>query len=370
MSLRILHLVDAWTRRGGAGWFAQWLAGRQAAGGHRVAVAAGRILDEPASRGVPVERVGMLARRTPGVDLGALDALVARVEPDVVWVHAVVNPTALRWASEHGAVMTVHDHRVYCPGRGRWTLAGQVCREAPSSEACGDCFEDPSYARHVIDLTRERLAVVRNMRAVHVLSRAMARDLAEAGVAPQRIEVIPPPAVVPNGVLRAERRRECVLFAGRLVEAKGVFDALEAWRRSGVPLSFVAAGDGPVREAVEAAGGRALGWLEREELAAWMRRAAVLVMPSRWQEPFGMVGIEALVLGCPVAAWRSGGIEEWHPGDGLVAWGDVDGLARAIGRLARSEVCPRPRIDVREDSVYARLDRWLRSVSTRCAVPS
>jgi len=50
--------------------------------------------------------------------------------------------------------------------------------------------------------------------------------------------------------------------------------------------------------------------------------------------PFGIVGLEALTLGTPVAAWGSGGVQEWHPGGGLLAsWGDIEGLARAL-RLA------------------------------------
>jgi hypothetical protein len=40
----------------------------------------------------------------------------------------------------------------------------------------------------------------------------------------------------------------------------------------------------------------------------------------------------------PVAAWDSGGVREWHPGDGLVPWGDVDGLARALARLPGTTV--------------------------------
>jgi glycosyltransferase involved in cell wall biosynthesis len=55
-------------------------------------------------------------------------------------------------------------------------------------------------------------------------------------------------------------------------------------------------------------------------------------MPSRWQEPYGIAGIEALSFGVPVVAWESGGVGEWHPGPGLVRWGDVSGLAGALSR--------------------------------------
>ena len=86
-----------------------------------------------------------------------------------------------------------------------------------------------------------------------------------------------------------------------------------------------------MRREIEAEGVEVLGWLDRRRLSAAYRRAAVLVMPSRWQEPFGIVGLEALTLGTPVAAWDSGGVREWHPGgELLVSWGDVDGLARAL----------------------------------------
>jgi glycosyltransferase involved in cell wall biosynthesis len=62
-----------------------------------------------------------------------------------------------------------------------------------------------------------------------------------------------------------------------------------------------------------------------------LRRARALLMPSRWQEPFGIVGLEALTLGVPVVAWEGGGVAEWHPGGpSLVPWGDVDGLAAAL----------------------------------------
>ena len=118
---------------------------------------------------------------------------------------------------------------------------------------------------------------------------------------------------------------------GGLVEAKGIGDAIEAWRRSRSVLPFVVAGTGPLRQEIETTGIEVLGWLDRRRLCAAYRRAAVVVMPSRWQEPFGIVGLEALTLGTPVAAWDSGGVREWHPGGELLApWGDVDALARAI----------------------------------------
>jgi glycosyltransferase involved in cell wall biosynthesis len=143
---------------------------------------------------------------------------------------------------------------------------------------------------------------------------------------------------------------------GRLAETKGVRDAVEAWRRSGVDLPLAIAGTGPLRGELAAAaeadgsGLEVLGWVDRDRLSGVYRRARALVMPSRWQEPFGIVGLEALRFGVPVVTWESGGVAEWHPGPGLVRWGDVEALARALGEAVNRRVELPPRFE-REEAV-------------------
>ena len=159
----------------------------------------------------------------------------------------------------------------------------------------------------------------------------------------------------------------CVLFVGRLVEAKGVRDAVAAWRRSGVDLPLVVAGTGPLRAQLAAGADEregpaieVLGWVERDRLPGLYRRARALLMPSRWQEPFGIAGLEALSFGVPVVAWESGGIGEWHPGPGLVRWGDVEALARALADAVNRRVTQPPRFERDEAigrllAIYARI---------------
>ncbi|MCY4074873.1 MAG: glycosyltransferase [Acidobacteria bacterium] len=268
------------------------------------------------------------AAQTPGAEL---DALLERLRPDVVHVHNVVNPAVLAWAAGVDAVVTIQDHRFFCPGRGKWTADGRVCGEAMGRETCAGCFDDRGYFEAVLALTAERLDAVRRLRLT-VLSRYMKRELVQAGIPAARISVVPPVAYGLDRDAEADGP-PCVLFAGRVVEAKGIREAIDAWRRSGCRLPFVVAGTGPLRREIEAEGVEVLGWLDRRRLSAAYRRAAVVVMPSRWQEPFGIVGLEALTLGTPVAAWDSGGVREWHPGgELLVPWGDIDGLAAALRR--------------------------------------
>jgi glycosyltransferase involved in cell wall biosynthesis len=120
------------------------------------------------------------------------------------------------------------------------------------------------------------------------------------------------------------------------------------------------AGTGPLRAELTAQAGRGegpelevLGWVDRDRLSGLYRRALALLLPSRWQEPFGIVGLEALSFGVPVVAWESGGVGEWHPGPGLVRWGDVEALARSLAEAVHRRVTLPPRFE--RDEAIGRL---------------
>jgi glycosyltransferase involved in cell wall biosynthesis len=271
-------------------------------------------------------------------------------------VHTVANPIALARAAAAGAVFTVQDHRCFCPARGKWTATGEVCRVALSPAACAACFEEDRYFEEMLALTRARLAAIQGA-TVTVLSEYMRGELIQAGLGPDRVHVVPPFVDFGPDALAAEADGPpCVLFVGRLVAAKGPLEAVGAWRRSAVALPLVVAGTGPLRPQVEAAGAEVRGWVPHGRLPALLRRARALLMPSRWQEPFGIAGLEASSFGVPVVAWDSGGIREWHPGP-LVPWGDVDGLARALSRAVETRVAApagfeRERLMDRLEQVY------------------
>jgi glycosyltransferase involved in cell wall biosynthesis len=126
----------------------------------------------------------------------------------------------------------------------------------------------------------------------------------------------------------AADRGEYALVSGRLVEEKGFDTAIAAARVAGVPL--VVAGDGPDSERLRglAAGAdvRFAGRLESAELARVRARAAVVLVPSRWEEPCPYSVIDALASGVPVLASDRGGLPEMVgseatiPADDGAAW--------------------------------------------------
>jgi glycosyltransferase involved in cell wall biosynthesis len=143
------------------------------------------------------------------------------------------------------------------------------------------------------------------------------------------------------------------LVVSRLAPEKGVDVAIDACRAAGMAL--VIAGDGPQRAQLEArAGDRAnrgaagdasaasraaagvtfAGHVDDAELARLRAGASIALVPSRSAETFGLAAAEAMAAGVPVVASRVGALDELVEQDALVAPGDADALALAIGRLA------------------------------------
>jgi glycosyltransferase involved in cell wall biosynthesis len=154
---------------------------------------------------------------------------------------------------------------------------------------------------------------MRSWQSVHrfiALSNLAREKFVEGGLPGDRV------AVKPNFLWdiprSAERPRSGAIFAGRLIPEKGGGVLLNAWRSlPDVPLTIV--GDGPERKALEArapANVSFLGQVSRDETLRQIQSAAVLIAPSIWYEPFGMVAIEAFAAGLPVVASRIGAFPE------------------------------------------------------------
>ncbi|MCQ9204957.1 MAG: glycosyltransferase family 4 protein [Omnitrophica bacterium] len=111
-----------------------------------------------------------------------------------------------------------------------------------------------------------------------------------------------------------------ILTVGRFVYKKGFDILIKAFNlavREIQEVNLIIAGDGPQRGALEELTQRYnltnkikfYGWANREELVQLLKGCEFFVSPSR-DEPFGIVIIEALAMGKPVVATRSGGPEE------------------------------------------------------------
>ncbi len=142
-----------------------------------------------------------------------------------------------------------------------------------------------------------------------VASRFAERSVCEAGIAAEKIEVIPygvdADSFSPGGKFDTGAGRIVFLFVGLLKKEKGILTLLAAWRQLAAPgaeLWLAGSGDADVIEAARGVPGvKVFGKLAQQELRQIYRDADVFVFPT-FYDGFGMVLLEAMASGLPVIA--------------------------------------------------------------------
>jgi glycosyltransferase involved in cell wall biosynthesis len=294
----------------------------------------------------------------------ATEAMVRRERPDVAHVHNVwplLSPSV--YIALHRLrvpiVQTIENYR----------FLGGV---ADSGELAGDRTAYQSVVSAAIRLHRRLGTFDRCIDHCIHISQAVRETHRRHG-----FDAVPA-TVVPNCVdlgrfVPATESGAYIVYAGRLAPEKGVAVLLQALTRlPRLPLQVV--GDGPERAGLEAfvrrqrlANVTFTGTLDPDDCFERIRGARMVVVPSLWAEPLGMVAIEAAAAGVPVIASRVGGLPEVVlDGDTgvLVDAGDAGGLAKAIeelwnddGRVGRMRRRARQRAEecFGDDSVCAAL---------------
>jgi glycosyltransferase involved in cell wall biosynthesis len=247
--------------------------------------------------------------------------LAERIEsfdPDVVHVHTpfpLLSPAVFRTAHSRGraTVTTLHGYRYSCVG-GTCLRAGATCEDCVGSRlklpgVRHRCYHGSlaASAALTVSLVGHRVAGT----FAHDVDRYVAltgfgRDLlVRDGYPAHKVTVKPNMVPDPGPPVPQDARGGYALFAGRLVEEKGVRTLLEAWRRTPEGLHLHVAGDGPLRPLVEAAAEEnprvhALGWCDADRVADLQANASATIVPSEWYEAQPLVTLQSLAAGTPL----------------------------------------------------------------------
>lgn len=269
--------------------------------------------------------------REVGVDVRALTGR-APAGLELGWEQLGLPAAARRRAAD-----VVHAPNVFLPLR-RGGLAGVVTVHDLAFEAFGEDFAPRTRAkfRHL------GRAAARGAQRVVVPSAFTASDVVERwSIEPRKVVVVPnAPALPPSGAVEARGDATpgppYLLGVGDLRRKKDWATLVRAWRAvrgEGVPrlvLAGVDAGEGAALATLGGDGLELTGWVDDARLDGLLRGAVALVHPSRY-EGFGLVVVEAMARGTPVACADATALPEAAGGAAaLFAPGDVDACAAAI----------------------------------------
>ncbi len=325
--------------------------------------------------------LGLLAG---GLDPAEVASVVRRRRARVVHahnIHPLFGWRALAAARGAGArtVLHLHNYRLFC-AIGVAYRDGMPCfrcrlgRTRPGLRLrCRGSV--PEAAVYAAALYRQQPRLFEHVDQFVAVSEALAAHLRDLGLPPSLTATLP--NFMPNGEFATESRAgdgEFALAAGRLTEEKGFDTAIVAARDARVPLVIAGAGPDESRLRALAAGDdiRFTGYVAREALADLRRRAAVVLAPSRWEEPCPYSVLEALAAGVPVLASDRGGLPELVGDEATLSATDPSAWSAALGELwddpgLRAErgrqALARARERFGEGAYYERLTRLYGGVS-------
>lgn len=352
--MRILLSIDTWGLVGGTERLAAAVAAGLVERGHELAV-----LCREERRG-DFEQLGDLkvfaldflnAKAFSSEERARLAEAVTAARPDVIFQQSNCSMAALAELVELAPLVRfVHDHPPFCPGLNKYRSDGEVCTDALGA-ACiqryyfkggCSCLNKTQYRRRLMRWTAPLRALVRKYREMGVNARAaklltnsdyMAGELLQASFPPEKVQRVYPftlsgTAKQPKGPLAPALQRfldaderPLILVPARLTHPdKGVDYLLSAAGEIDAPFKLVIAGTGPAEPWLRE---KALednldesrlfwaGWQDSGAMETLFERASLVICPSVWQEPFGLVGLEAMAHGRPVVAFAVGGIPEW-----------------------------------------------------------
>ncbi|MDD2210136.1 MAG: glycosyltransferase family 4 protein [Candidatus Cloacimonetes bacterium] len=272
---------------------------------------------------------------------------------DFVFIHKCNNPDLISAFQKHfKTALFVHDHDYYCLRKHKYFPIKRINCHLPFNpivcSLCSFLLQKQSGKLCRIDLTKrvKLLRTIKKCSIFFVLSGFMRDNLLLNGFAAEKIHLLKPYLRLHNLAETSRNKTPIVLYCGQLIRGKGIDLLLYAVSEIHLPYKLRIVGRGNDKAYLERICAK-LYLQDKVEFVDWVekisveyKQASIVAVPSRWQEPFGLVGIEAFSHAKAVVGFDVGGISQWlkHRVNGLlIPAGNILRFAQAIETLLSSE---------------------------------
>lgn len=344
--MRILHLNEKFGPYGGTEQYLNQVMPAQVGQGHTVGV----FYEEKTDSDFSLPEVAEYAHRS-------LKNILNDFSPDLVNLHNCRNMSLIEELLEAVPLLWFcHDHYFTClqsPPSRYFNFLNRPDNFPPDWRCAFLSAFDGRVPRNPLEIYRRiknkgwELSIMKKIPQVMVISDYMKRNLLQVGFKEEQVRVVPRQvSSLPAEVAPAPRRGN-LLFVGRVEKEKGLRVLLESLKYlTSIPYHLRVGGSGSdlaycrslVEEKMLRGDVEFLGYQKGWALGVLYQQADVVVFPSIWPEPFGVVGIEAMAYGRPVVGFDVGGVSQWlkNGHNGLVArYNDSQDLAEKIKVLLK-----------------------------------
>jgi len=280
--------------------------------------------------------------------------ILNKTNPDIIFINNFSNAQLIEKLIKIKPVCRfLHDYSPLCLG---WSkvirFTGNIC-EYPLGPWCIPCAlyshtisYRPKIMLRQIKLKFYEQRVLSKIKNIIVASRYMKECLISNDFEDARIDINPYFINLPD--VTDVSYENFILFVGRIWEQKGLQFLIKALAYCDKCINLKIIGDGPYLKTIITQIKNTnlshrieiLGMLPYEKISEYYKNCLVVVVPSIWPEPFGIVGVESMSFQKPVVAFDVGGIKDWllNGETGfLVKRGDVRGLADKINFLLNNK---------------------------------
>jgi|GEM_PF-202660 len=278
--------------------------------------------------------------------------IIKKEKPDVIHLHNVYNPLTIKSAEKFAPVIRMmHDYYSICPALNKYLRGyNKICKHSfgiycllmlPWNHCVGADME--ITMNRICDKIRE-VEANKRLKKILVASTYMKKELLKNGFLAGQVDILP---YFSDLYIKRDRRdisykEKLIIAVGRITLIdKGFEYLIDALPFLKGEYTVAIIGDGPavnfLKQRVNQKGLHNkitfTGWLSRDRIIDYYSRCRVVVVPSMWAEPFGIVGIEAMYYAKPVVAFKVGGIPDWlinNKNGFLVTRGNIKELAKKI----------------------------------------